>query len=265
MQTIFDVIDSWKFKANIFVETAYVRKVALVFILSVIPLWLVFGFDSGIVQLEKAVLNLPMLWNGNSGRYFQLINEAYGKSFHFSSYIIYGILFILTSKHLETLNIKKSRNLFYTLGLVLFNIALFEWIYMVCLVHFQLGRSLVEWFINDFWFLMNYMLLLFAGVLALVFLYDDVKGKTKFQSNSKLAVLGYFTVACWLLWVFYPGQVVTVQYNGWISSMLFPQTHYAYVNAELYVVNDLLHLLNLLTKTFFMLTQAYLLKSVKSK
>jgi len=138
--------------------------------------------------------------------------------------------------------------------------------------HFQMKRNLIEWFINDFWFLQQYLLLLMLGLLTLLsfytesFMFNDNKRvgrKYRFYPDKKMITFLACTFLLLTLWVFYPFPKKIVNINDWQSSPLFPQTHYAYVDANLYVQNDLLHLLNVLTKAMFALSQLYLLAGFK--
>jgi len=138
--------------------------------------------------------------------------------------------------------------------------------------HFQMRRNLVEWFISDFWFLQQYLWILLLGSLALLsfwiesFIFNDNKRvgrRFRFFPDRKMFVFLSVTLLLIILWVFYPFPNKIVKIDDWQSSPLFPQTHYAYVNAKLYVQNDLLHLLNVVTKTMFAVSQLYILSRFK--
>jgi len=97
MKDVFEAINTWNSRINLFRDHNYLRKVALVFSMLMFIPWLVLGFDSGIGMLE--------VWNNN----FNIDYSAYGKSLHFSAFVIYGFLFYGLSKHLESLGLGKAR------------------------------------------------------------------------------------------------------------------------------------------------------------
>jgi len=226
--------------------------------------WVILGFDSGVGMLE--------FWNSYPN--FLLNYSAYGKSLHFSAFVIYGFLFYGISYYFEKLGLKGSKNVFYSACLSVFNIGVFEIWYMGMFATFQMNRSLTEWFFSDFWeipVVMNFMFVVLGVVTLFSFYVDSFKlndnkvvGRLyKFQLNYLTVWLIQISVCLALFWIIYPGHIETISINGWQSSRFFPQTHYAYVNSELYVQNNLLHLVNLIVKAMFAFTQFYILTRFK--
>jgi len=226
--------------------------------------WVALGFDSGIGMLE--------IWNNN----WQIDYSIYGKSLHFSAFIIYGFLFYGLSKHLEKLNINGSKNILYSSFLVLGNISLFEHVYMATVTHYQHNLSLWQWYIQDFFFLQQYLWLLVLGATTLFALYIDsyiiqnhktVGRYFKFKPNKKIFVIIGLCVVSFLVWIYFPFPVETITIGDWTSSRLFPQTHYyrLYENHafNIYVPNDLLHLVNLVAKALFAFAQLYIISCFK--
>lgn len=261
IKDVFDIIDGWNNRLNIIRQHEYVGKVALVFAVCMVPVWIILGYDSGVGMIEEAIKNLPQLLNAQITvqEWINIGYSVYGRSFHFSSYIIYGLLFFGCTKLLHRLNIRQSRNVVYSGCLTVLNIAVFEWFYMGTFAIFQSGRNLIEWFITDLWFLQQYLLVLILGIIGLtLFIVESHQTNPrsfKFHPNTTMFIPLVLTVAMFLTWINYPFISKQVSIGTWTSSHLFPQTHYAYINAELYVKNNVLHTVNLLVKTLFAVTQ----------
>lgn len=253
MRDIFELIDKIKF----FRDDSYIRKVVLVFSVVMIFPWVVLGFDSGLGMLE--------IWKNN----WQINYDAYGKTLHFSAFVIYGLLFYGLSSHFSKLGIRQSKNVFYSAFLVIFNIAIFEWFYMASFAYFQMRRNLLEWFINEFLFLQQYLWMLILGVLTLLAFYVDsytvndkkVIGRLyRFFPSIEIAILIEWLLCSILLWIYWP-LAETVTIGVWSSSRFFPQTHYW----NIYVENNFIHLLNVLTKAMFATTQFYILSRFRKE
>jgi len=247
MQDIFLLIDSWHSKFNLLRDYKYLRKVALIFALTMIPLWLALGFDSGVGMIEEGFKTL--LFGGNIS---EAAYSVYGRSFHFSSYVIYGILFYALSRLFERLNLKGSKNVCYSTFLVLFNIGVFEIWYMASFAHYQMKRNLTEWFITDFFatpVIMNILFLVLGSLTILAVWLDSftlnsgkIVGRNfRFSPDKKLIIPLLLCLASISLWIYFPLPVEQATLADWTSSTLFPQTHYAYKNSKLYVANDALH------------------------
>ena len=181
----------------------------------------------------------------------------------------YGLLYVGLSSHLSTLGIVRSRNVFYSIFLVALNISCFELIWMGCFAKFQMNRSIFEWLVSDWWFLGQWFAILGLGLFGLVavwiesfFFVKDKFVKRTFRLNLRMKdfFLVALTVCLWLLWIYYPFHVEQLSFDGWTSSLLFPQTHYAYKSGILYLENNLLHAWNVLTKFFFAGSQLCLLR-----
>jgi len=268
---VFDFFDSFEGKWNLLRDDAYLRKVFTYFSLFMIPVWFILGFDSGVGLLEKFIVNFPSLVNGSMS-FNEWVVDAYtlyGRTFHFSAFVNYGLLYVGLSSHLAWLNIRRSRNIIFTIILVGLNVSCFELIWMGCFAKFQMGRDLLEWLVTDSWFLGQWFAILGMGLLGLVsvwvesFVYEsDVFVKRSFRFNVRWKDLAWvvLTVGLWVLWVHYPFPVEQATYNGWVSSRLFPQTHYAYKDGLIYVENALLHTLNVVVKAVFAYAQLRLIR-----
>ena len=260
MKDVFEWIDGWNSRINLFRDHKYLQKLVFVFSLTMFVPWFALGFDSGVGMFE--------VWKHN----WMIDYSAYGKSLHFSAFIIYGFLFYGLSRYSEKLEIEGSKNVLYSTFLVLLNVSVFELWYMTSFAHFQMHRNLVEWFLSDFWFLQQYVWILVLGILTVFavwvesYVIEDnrvVGRRFRFQLNGKVFFLVWLTGCFVLLWVFYPLPVETVTLEDWTNSELFPQTHYAYANSEIYVPNDMLHLTNLIVKSLFAFTQFYIISRFK--
>ena len=252
-------------------DDAYLRRVFTIFSLLMVPVWFLLGFDSGVGLLERAVPNIPSLLNG-SMVFSEWVADAYvlyGRTFHFSAFVTYGLLYVGLSSHLDTLGIVRSRNVFYSVFLVALNISCFELLYMGCFAKFQMNRRILEWLVSDWWFLCQWFLILLLGVLGWVAIWSEsfIFIKDKFVKRSfrlKLRLKDFafpiLTISLWILWVYYPFHVEQLNFDGWTSNLLFPQTHYAYKSGILYLENNLLHALNVFTKFLFAGSQLHLLR-----
>jgi len=244
-----------------FQDDIQIRKIVFRVTLAVIILWIMLGYDSGVGMIERALVNLPLLWSKGLDQYSRTIIDVYGQSFHFSTYVIYGLMYVATSKTLAKLAIWKTKNVLYSILLVMLNAALFEWVYMTLLINFQTGRGLLNWFIGDFMFLSQYLLLLVFGCYGLL-LFATEKRWT-FRLNWRILAITTACTLTFLTWIYYPFPVATLTYEGWTSSATFPQTHYAYIGS-VYAANDLLHTVNVTAKALLALAQIYILKGVKN-
>lgn len=240
MQDLFQLLDCLKTPLR---DPQYMQRVALIFSVSMFVPWILLGFDSGVGMLE--------VWSNN----WQIDYSVYGQSFHFSSFIIYGLLFVGFSRHLAKIKVVKSRNVICSLCLVILNIGFFEMIYMALFNHYQIRRSLITWFIEDLWFLQQYILLIVLGVVGfLIFYLESYKNNHRtfsFHISPLTIYVSMWSFLAFIVWVYYPGQTEIQRVGSWISNSLFPQTHYAYFPGALYVENNMLHLWNLITKAAF--------------
>jgi len=154
-----------KFKLN--------RRLAftLAITLGLIP-WMLFGFDSCIGQPITLLYRLPEFFLGKI-TFDVLWQETwvanYGKEFHYSAILIYGLMYWDLSRHFENnFGIVKSKNVAYSCALTFLSIGLFEFYWMFSYAHFQNQ----PWVVTFKWpqariILQNIMFLLvgFMGVL----------------------------------------------------------------------------------------------------
>lgn len=185
--------------------------------------------------------------------------DAYGKTFHFSAFVIYGLLFCGLSKHLEKLNIEGSRNIFYSVFLTMFNISVFEHFYGLCFMYFQrYDRNLLGSYLRDFpFFWLPYFGMLILGLFTILALHVDsyLKDGVRhyiFQPNGKMFLPALLCVVLALLWIYYPLPITIATRGNWVSSPFFPQTRYS---RTVYIRNDMLHLVNVITKAMFAIAQ----------
>lgn len=274
MINLFDWVDSRAWRFNIFRDHNYLQNVALIFCGVACILWLALGFDSGVGILEEAVLAFPSLLNGHLtlNQWIQQSYTVYGRSFHFSAYVIYGLLYVGLSRHLDHIGLEKSRNITYSIALIALNISVFEWWYMGSFTIYQMNRNLLEWIVTDFWFLQQYLWILLFGLVAVIgvwvesHIFNDQKLTGRlftWKPDRTMLLASVLTVLSIALWIYYPLPVETVMVNDWTSSTMFPQTHYAYKSATLYIENNLLHGVNLIAKAMFALTQLIFVRGFK--
>lgn len=264
LKDVFDLIDNWNHRLNIFREHRYVARVVWIFSWSMLLLWIVLGYDSGVQILEDALTGLPLMLRGEA-TFLQWITASYvsyGRSFHFSSYLFYGLLFYACSRHMARLGIVYSRNVLLSGFMVCLNVSVFEWVYMTCFAVFQTQRNIIEWITMDWWFLQQYFILFMLGALGFFAFYIESyhdKGRTfTFHPNKTVILLFIVTVCAWPLWIYYPFPTQQFIVNGWTSNTLFPQTDYAYFG-DVYIQNNLLHTVNLLVKALMVILQAYVI------
>lgn len=275
MIDVFEFIDSVDVKFNLLREDAYLRKVFTYFSIAMIGVWFLLGYDSGVGLLERAIPNIPSLLNG-SMTFQEWVADAYtlyGRTFHFSAFVNYGFLYVALSSHLSKLGIVKSRNVFYSLFIVGLNISAFELIWMGCFAKFQMNRDLLEWLVTDSWFLTQWFAILGMGFLGVFSVWiesfiienGELLGRS-FRMKLRLRDLAWviLTIGLWLFWIYYPLPVDRVSYETWTSSLMFPQTHYAYKSGLLFVENNLLHTLNILVKAIFAYTQLHLIRRFRN-
>jgi len=248
------MVDQFMPKFNIFTDVAYVRKVALLFVSVMVGCWVILGFDSGVGMIEQAIKFLPNFVSGSIsfGEWRETIYSVYGRTFHFSAFVIYGCLFYGLSWFFQNkLKIDRSRNIFYAVSLTLMNTAFFEFFWMGSFAHFHESRTILEWLVNEFGFLWRYATWIVLGCWSLFLLWAN--DGCKFRPDKKMVLPLLCLLASVLFWYFYPFpfQVVYTRF--------FPQTFYS----DVYVQNDLLHLVNVTTKALFAFTQFYILSRFK--
>lgn len=270
-ETVFDQIDKLSLRIGPF-DLAYAfsnirgirRNIAVLVILSAI-LWAVLGFDSTWEQinpfLEAPIQSLQALFSTGPAHEELMynINKYYGLGDHWSAPVIYGLAFIALSLYLEAQGIVRSLNFFVTTALSLANIGVFEFIYNRCYSFYQ-----SQWWTFGLDWPNARNILFFAtfvvsGALALIMLRDF---GYKVTVKPWKGVLVCISLMLWIVWIAYPGPVetLTVQtdWGPWTNSRMFPQTFYAVdvtndglaSGLPFYVQNNLLHLLNTVTKIF---------------
>jgi len=255
--------------------------------------WIVMGFDSGYGQIEYALYAVKDYFLSPSGAPFwdQVLagwNWAYGKTMHWSAFTIYGLLYWATSWHLENeLGFTKTRNSAFSLAFTLFNIGVFEWGWMYGYALFHDQWWSVTWKMPQIRILLQNVGFTFVGLSTLLLfwvqsLVHDEEGQIsarlyRFKPSKTLLAISLITIAFAALWVYYPGDVKTVEtyiegYGPWQNSRLFPQTLYTVdldisdnINAGtwFYVQDDLVHFMNTWVKTLLALTGIVYIKNWK--
>jgi hypothetical protein len=227
-------------------------------------LWVCFGFDSTWEQLNPffdALFRNPItalvdLFHPSSILRIEM-RSFYGMGDHWSAPVIYGIVFIILSIHLERMGIAKSRNFFITTSLSLMNIGIFEvlWNLFYSIFHNQpWAFTFVPKQLYNLGFFVSFI---FVGILASLILYG---WGYRFKFTQLKTTLTIFAIGLWLLWIFYPFPIghITVQtdWGSWTNSNRFPQTYYVVdVTDDGYasglphwIENNPLHLLNTVCK-----------------
>jgi len=74
MRDVFETIDGWNSKLNLFRDHIYFQQVVFAFSILILIPWFVLGFDSGVGMFE--------IWKNG----WQIDYSAYGKSLHFSAF-----------------------------------------------------------------------------------------------------------------------------------------------------------------------------------
>lgn len=230
--------------------------------------WAVLGFDSTWEQVDIVlhdIVSNPSILLRLSDTQIQTyisnrISSMYGLGNHWSAPVIYGIFFIAISLHLESVGIFRSYNFFITNSLAFMSIGLFEIPWNIFFAHLQ-GQW---WTIDIFhwkqalnmWSFITFVFVL--GSLSILYLYAD---NFKLNLSKSSFVLLFFAISLWALWIYYPLPVshITVQTTAgpWTNTNLFPQTYYNIdvnpldnyaAGTPFYVQNDIVHLLNTVTK-----------------
>lgn len=255
--------------------------------------WVLMGFDSGYGQIEYAVYAAKDYFLSPSSTPFwdQVWTGwtwAYGKTMHWSAFVIYGFLYWATSWHLENeLGFTKTRNSAFTLAFTLFNIGVFEWGWMYGYALFHNQWWTVTWRMPQLRIIIQNVGFTFVGLstLSLFWLqslvHDEgghIVGRLyRFKPSRALLAISLITVISAALWVYYPWEVKGVStyiegYGPWQNSNLFPQTLYTVdtnildgvnVGEWFYVEDDLVHFMNTGVKALLALTGLYFVRSWK--
>lgn len=282
MDTIFNKIDSYKHSflgfnlVGAFGNIGMWRKYILFVSIGSLFSWLVLGWESTWNQLGTYIESLPRLLLGqvDFGSVHLAASTYYGVGQHLSTVVIYGVCFLLLSFHLERHGVGKSMNFFFSTALTFMSIGVYELVYNVLYSSLQnqawtfslAGRQGLN--------LSIFTLFVVLGAVCVVYL-RSLHFKPCFSKVS--VVFLTFSVATYLLWVFYPFPIesLTVQTvtGPWTSTGLFPQTMYAVnvvndgaIGNAYFVENNLLHLVNVLNKlfmAFFVLSLIYVRRMEK--
>jgi len=240
-------------------------------------LWALQGWDSSPHQIINFMNGLPdyltgkITWSTLAGYYL----DAYGKFEHYSAFVIYATLYYAVSLRLNKVGVTRLRNVLMTTGLVALPIGAFEVFWNVSYYFFQgqtwiLALQMPQLKI----ILQNDIAMPLIGVLVLVFLVDWRAYRV--EPDWRTFICLFATMLLILLWWGYgnvlPVQQISVQVQGygtWVSSRMFPQTVYTVdtnildnmaLGEQFWIQNDLLHLVNTITKVFLTLTAYFMLK-----
>lgn len=302
----FSFLDNHSFKIrgrelNVLKNHAILRDVIYKLSFFTAIVWAVNGFDSGTGQIEYLLTKIPeLLMNKITFKeYLAFYSWAYGKTMHWSAFVIYGLLYVGISNYLEQgLGIEKTRNSIYSFAFTLSNIALFEYFWMYSFAIFQNQKWVITWGWPQVKILGQNLLFTIAGLFMLAYMWEDshifeskghfyrlpdfklmgVIGKRySFSLNWRLILILLTTIAGAYFWINYPGPVehFTVDIVGmspWTNSAKFPQTLYTIdmditdksnMGTWFYVENDLIHLVNTIVKVLFAYTQLVFVESWK--
>jgi len=229
-------------------------------------LWLLMGFDSGVGQIEFPVVMLPNLLKGeiNFAEWLGLYNWAYGKTMHFSAFVIYGLLFYGISSYLDRqLELKSSLNTVNSFGITFLNIAIFEYFWIYSFAFFQNQWWVAKWVWPQIRILLQNVMLTVCGIGS-IFLFSRA---FNFKMKKSFIAILIITALSALFWINYPWYVerfsVYIEgYGVWTNTNKFPQTLYT-IDLDLvdtlnagtwfYHQNDLIHLTNTVVKILFAL------------
>lgn len=268
MENVFDLIDRQEkpkiFGFNPFAILWNVNGWRNYFLLCIVGAgfcWAFFGFDSTWSMLFPFVENIGPLLRGETSfeAVWALSQGFYGIGNHFSAPVIYGLLWVLTSKNLIKQGVRGSMNFCVTTGLSLMNIGVFEWLWNGFYAVFQGQIWTITWRYKQVTNLFSFSAFILLGVLVCLYM---VTGGYRLRFDRVFLVLATVSIVCWGLWINYPGEVTglsvdLVDGDVWSNSVKFPQTYYAVdvdpgdgvaIGEPFYVGDDLIHLLNTFTK-----------------
>jgi len=273
---VFERIDNHKWGVLGFTPAAVLWNVAgwrryfSFCVLAASAAWILFGFDGTWSAAKPFTDNMVPFLQGKVD-FWALWEESriyYGIGNHFSAPVIYGVLFVLLSQYYERHGITKSLNFCVTTGLSLASIGLFEWTWNSLYASLQGQWWTVTWRYKQINNLVSFTLFIVIGLIA--FAYMLASGYRP-RTDNVFRGLTVFTLALWMLWVFYPFNVggITVQLDTgetWSNTRMFPQTFYAVdmnptdqtaIGEPYYVHDDAIHFLNTFTKIVTTFTLGY--------
>lgn len=274
---------------NVFQKLGRMQKTCLWVAVTCLVLWFLLGFDSTPLQFMHVLYEgVPAYVAGQASveDLVAIYHSFYGKEMHYSAFVIYGFMFYLVSRHLETRQaIRGSRNICYACSATFLAIALFEWFWIFSFGYFQNQPWVYTPRMPQLRIHMQNLMFTLCGGFGLLYLYVDshifsgdnteILGRHYVLNwNWKAVALVALAVASGLVWWFYPGQVapltVDLETGGsWQNSQNFPQTLYTVdvdptddVNAGVwfYIENDLIHAWNTLVKILFSAAVLYVFR-----
>lgn len=272
---------------NIFQKYVRLRSSALGVALFCLGAWLIFGFDSTPLQFIHVLYEgIPSYLMGEASfnDLIRIYNSYYGKEMHYSAFVIYGLMYYVSSKHFsEKLGICKSKNVAFTCSLCFLAIATFEWFWILNYGYWQNQPWVYTWRWPQMKILLQNLAFSVAGVLGLLYIWADsyeldekklTTGKRFYKLNVNPFLIGLIglTVILSIAWIYYPFALQHISVplaNGevWTNSRHFPQTLYTVdlnpadsLNAGVwfYVQNDLVHGLNTLVKIIWSASICYM-------
>ena len=255
--------------------------------------WMLMGFDSGYGQLEYAVYAAKdWILNPTTSSLIEDVmaasDWAYGKTMHWSAFVIYGFLYWATSNYLESsLGLTKTRNSAYSLAFTLLNIGIFEWFWCYGYAFFHDQWWCVTWKMPQVRILIQNVMFSVLGLCSLLLFWIkshvfDEEGNTigriyTFRPTKSFIIVTMVTIVAAGLWVEYPFKVQKVStfiegYGSWENGDKFPQTLYTVdtslldnINAGewFYVQDDMVHLWNTGVKALLALSGLLFVRSWK--
>jgi len=162
---------------NPFAKFRFNRRLAfLVAIFGGLLPWVLFGFDSCIAQPFMCMYKLPEVFGGKMAwtELADLWNYYYGKEFHYSAILIYGLMFWALSRHYDyKFGIVKSKNIGYALGWTLLSIAIFEFTWMGLYARVQFQPWVTQFQFPQLKIINQNIYFTLLGVLTILYMYVD--------------------------------------------------------------------------------------------
>lgn len=268
---------------NFYQNYIRVRRSAFMFSIIMLVMWGLCGFDSTPLQF---IYFFGSLVTGQGWtQSIQQYHHYYGKEMHYSAFVIYGLAFWFISRYLaKHFDIVKSRNIAYSVSIVLLSVAVFEFYWMGSYSIFQVQHWVTTFKMPQLRIILQNVMFLIVGFIGILYMYIDghdfneegdvIHRRYRFNVNWKLIVLVLVTVFFALLWIYYPLSVDSLSVpltsgEVWTNTNMFPQTLYTIdidpfdgVNAGVwfYIENNLVHALNTWIKVLTTSTFIYALK-----
>ena len=234
--------------------------------------WTFFGYEGTFDQVERVVKILPSILVGTKtlADISVVAHAHYGIGTHFSAAVIYGVMFYALSKYYETVNIKRSLNIFMTFAFTAFAISIFEYTWMASYYTAQHQFWVLAPLTRQASILYQNLIFLIAGIFAIVLVANPLF-PYRFRKNRKFYCLVGLCLGLWAFWYFYPLPTKQLQVEletgeVWTSYPNFPQTMYTIdrnphdndaVGEPFFVEDNIVHTVNNVMKIVWAYTVFY--------